>query len=722
MKKSHFTMLFGFIVMALFMLSCENNLEMVLPQGPKGDKGDKGDPGKSAFELWIEHYGKDPNTSIEEFFNSLKGVDGKDGAVPVIGSNGNWFIDGVDTGIPARGRDGENGVTPEIGENGNWIIGGVDTGIPARGEDGANGVDGKSAYELWKEAVDRCDGTVTNKDGSPYDCSKNTWEDFLIWLQGGDVSVLHRYWITLPGNEGKTIEQFIEELFDCHCDGITVSVITLDECVELNSDGTLRETYNAELRVGGTGGTQVQVTGNGVNLSGNISDATIPLVFTIPRGDESIQLTIDCTQSGNTVTKNAVIPALNYVKLAATPTVTQVSGQQQDVATIQFATAPVELSVDGAVVYQAGNIVAGSGWAVSNEGRTFTRTYDRIATEQNPTIRATGDNDACSTIEGAFTIPQLSPVEVGEFTLSVLNDCFLSLSFSGTSGMTVTAMDALNPDNPNTSVTLTESPSGTYTTSVVPRLYDAYTILVKAELDGYGTVEETIEVEGIYLAPVAEPLTISQIPGVDNNTSIALVQRRFTNNTDGPLTVRVIRGNNSNNGALRHPQSLAFPFTAVIPANDFIDGNFYRDYTETFAAGQYVLTFTTTTECGLQKNYTLNIDNQQNYRHAFTLPPGWGDGSGDPNELIAFEVSVFDGIPGSYIEFQLFNGTAYGGVSRTQLDGNGNLTWNVTTMTRAQIQAALDNEKGFFYFFSDPAYTTKYSIGADKEEVTFAFE
>ena len=43
-------------------------------------------------------------------------------------------------------------------------------------------------------------------------------------------------------------------------------------------------------------------------------------------------------------------------------------------------------------------------------------------------------------------------------------------------------------------------------------------------------------------------------------------------------------------------------------------------------------------------------------------------------------------------------------------------------MTRAQIQAALDNEKGYFYFFSDAAYTSKFNIGAAKEEVTFIFE
>lgn len=46
------------------------------------------------------------------------------------------------------GKDGENGHTPEvtIGENGNWCVDGVDTGVSAKGENGDNG---KSAYELY---------------------------------------------------------------------------------------------------------------------------------------------------------------------------------------------------------------------------------------------------------------------------------------------------------------------------------------------------------------------------------------------------------------------------------------------------------------------------------------------------------------------------------------------------------------------------------------------
>lgn len=75
----------------------------------------------------------------------------KDGYTPIlsIGDNGDWFIDGEDTGLKAVPEDG---VTPtiEIGENGNWWINGVDLGVPARGQDGATpSVEIREADHHW---------------------------------------------------------------------------------------------------------------------------------------------------------------------------------------------------------------------------------------------------------------------------------------------------------------------------------------------------------------------------------------------------------------------------------------------------------------------------------------------------------------------------------------------------------------------------------------------
>ena len=60
----------------------------------------------------------------------------KDGTTPTIGANGNWWIDGKDTGIQAVGKDGTNG---------------------ANGEDGIDGVDGKDGRGILKvEIIDFC--------------------------------------------------------------------------------------------------------------------------------------------------------------------------------------------------------------------------------------------------------------------------------------------------------------------------------------------------------------------------------------------------------------------------------------------------------------------------------------------------------------------------------------------------------------------------------------
>jgi hypothetical protein len=75
-----------------------------------------------------------------------------------IGENGNWWIDGVDTGKSAKGENGQNGQKGDapkiaIGTNGNWIINDVDSGVSASGQKG------KDAAEIT--AVSLANGTMT---------------------------------------------------------------------------------------------------------------------------------------------------------------------------------------------------------------------------------------------------------------------------------------------------------------------------------------------------------------------------------------------------------------------------------------------------------------------------------------------------------------------------------------------------------------------------------
>ena len=154
-------------------------------------------------------------TDINDFWYYLTGADGKDGVTPNIGDNGHWWVGGEDTGIDAQGpqgpqgepgEDGEDGEDGQdgkpgtggsmpditIGVNGNWYINGEDTGVSAKGEDGADGdkgddgdkgADGLSAYELWKIEVAK--GTAI-KNGEPWDKEKTEISDFWDFLRGED--------------------------------------------------------------------------------------------------------------------------------------------------------------------------------------------------------------------------------------------------------------------------------------------------------------------------------------------------------------------------------------------------------------------------------------------------------------------------------------------------------------------------------------------------------
>lgn len=78
------------------------------------------------------------NENIRQWVKVLD-ASSEDAVAPFIGSNGNWWVDNRDTGVPASGKN------PYIGENGYWFVFDalqnkyVDTGVIAKG---------KSAYDL----------------------------------------------------------------------------------------------------------------------------------------------------------------------------------------------------------------------------------------------------------------------------------------------------------------------------------------------------------------------------------------------------------------------------------------------------------------------------------------------------------------------------------------------------------------------------------------------
>ncbi|ADY35861.1 Collagen triple helix repeat-containing protein [Phocaeicola salanitronis DSM 18170] len=112
-------------------------------------------------------------TETSHSFTITNGKDGDDGATPTvkIGNNGNWIINGTDTGVSAKGQNGTDGKTPTFKiENGNlyyqfegdddWKdLGNVtgpkgdkgDTG--EQGPEGEDGEDGKNGDSFFKDAV-----------------------------------------------------------------------------------------------------------------------------------------------------------------------------------------------------------------------------------------------------------------------------------------------------------------------------------------------------------------------------------------------------------------------------------------------------------------------------------------------------------------------------------------------------------------------------------------
>ncbi|MCL1945287.1 MAG: hypothetical protein FWF56_05760 [Firmicutes bacterium] len=67
---------------------------------------------------------------------------GVDNCRPIVSSN--CCVSGPRGPQGERGIDGVNGQTPFIGRNGNWFVGGCDTGVPARGLTGETGPQGPS--------------------------------------------------------------------------------------------------------------------------------------------------------------------------------------------------------------------------------------------------------------------------------------------------------------------------------------------------------------------------------------------------------------------------------------------------------------------------------------------------------------------------------------------------------------------------------------------------
>ena len=120
----------------------------------RGDKGERGDAAQPPIVSIIDGFWAVDGVRTDYPATPIDGGDGTstDPLTVSISSKGTWILNGVDTGINARGTDGQS---PQIGIStltGNWVINGVDTGNPAfgiQGPKGDDGQDGKDAEIPW---------------------------------------------------------------------------------------------------------------------------------------------------------------------------------------------------------------------------------------------------------------------------------------------------------------------------------------------------------------------------------------------------------------------------------------------------------------------------------------------------------------------------------------------------------------------------------------------
>lgn len=186
----------------------------------RGQNGNDGAAGASAYELWQQDvksgkvhdkegqpWSKD-RTTMADFYAYLSGADGRDGR------DGRDGVDGT------NGRDGINGksayelwketiATGQVDDpktpGTKWpaernteadffnFLAGRDGVDGLNGRDGLNGKDGAnglSAYELWKaDLAKRCgtpEALTDHRDGSKWDCERNSLDDFYEFLRGAD--------------------------------------------------------------------------------------------------------------------------------------------------------------------------------------------------------------------------------------------------------------------------------------------------------------------------------------------------------------------------------------------------------------------------------------------------------------------------------------------------------------------------------------------------------
>ena len=141
-------------------------------------------------------------------FELTNGADGKPGSVVTIGDNGNWIIDGVDTGKPSRGEKGEQGEPGTPGGDGSGSasvyyypgVNGEENGYWVKVSVAADGTESKKVTDIsWK--VSGSGLTAIWDEGSLIlDGVEGTDEPVVITLDADLRALIYEPEMVLDGN------------------------------------------------------------------------------------------------------------------------------------------------------------------------------------------------------------------------------------------------------------------------------------------------------------------------------------------------------------------------------------------------------------------------------------------------------------------------------------------------------------------------------------------
>lgn len=152
-------------LLSLSLVSCGTQQGERGPVGPQGEQGETGPQGpagqdgvsvisidKTSSDGLVDTYTIFYSDGTSSSFNITNGRDGEqgiqgnpgqDGHNPVIsiGANGNWFVDGADTGIKAQGPKGDQGDQGPAGKDGTSVLTGNGSPSNTLGSNGDSYID-----------------------------------------------------------------------------------------------------------------------------------------------------------------------------------------------------------------------------------------------------------------------------------------------------------------------------------------------------------------------------------------------------------------------------------------------------------------------------------------------------------------------------------------------------------------------------------------------------